>query len=94
MAAIILMAAGVYALRLGGFLLAGATIPPAWARPLTFVPVATLAALVAGSLAGQARGGVEPLVAAAAGALIVRRSGRAWTCIVGGLAAYALLRLL
>lgn len=93
-AAIALMAAGVFALRLGGFLLVGTAIPPAWERSLAYVPVATLAALVAGSLVGQAREGFEPLIAAAAGALIVRHTGRAWTCILGGMAVYALLRLL
>ena len=90
---ILAMAGGVYALRLAGLLLAGATVPPAWERALGFVPVATLTALVVSSLAGRPDEGPARLVAAAAGGLAARRSGRAWVCIVVGMALYWLLRL-
>ena len=51
--AILAMAVGMYAQRITGFLLADTAVPPAWERALTFVPIATLTALVVTSLAGR-----------------------------------------
>jgi branched-subunit amino acid transport protein len=89
---ILVMAVGVYAVRLAGLLLANASVPPAWERALGFVPVATLTALVVSSLVGRPDDGPVRLVAAAAGALAARRTGRTWMCIVVGMALYWLLR--
>lgn len=90
---ILAMAACVYALRVSGLLLAGATIPVAWERALTFVPVATLTTLVVSSLAGHPGDGLPRLVALAGAGLAARRTGRAWVCIAGGLAVYWAVRL-
>lgn len=89
---ILAMAAGVYALRLTGLLLANASVPPAWERALGFVPVATLTALVVSSLVGRPDEGPVRLAAAAVGALAARRTGRTWVCIAVGMAVYWLLR--
>lgn len=90
---ILTMALGVYALRLGGLLLAGARVPPAWEQALGFVPVATLTGLVVSSLAGRPDEGAIRLVVAAAAGLAAWRTGRAWVCILSGMALYWLLRL-
>ena len=90
---IVAMAVGVYALRLGGLLLAGRSVPPTWERALGFVPVATLTALVVSSLAGRPDEGPVRLVAAVGAGLAARRTGRAWVCILVGMAVYWLLRL-
>lgn len=90
---VLAMAAAVYALRVSGFLLAGATIPPGWERALGFLPVAVLTALVVSTLSGPAEGGAARLAAAGGAALIQRLTGRMWACILGGLALYWLLRL-
>jgi branched-subunit amino acid transport protein len=89
---ILAMAVGVYGLRLAGLLLAGATVPPAWERALGFVPVATLTALVVSSLAGRPEEGSVRLVAATVAGLAARQTGRAWVCILVGMAFYWLLR--
>jgi branched-subunit amino acid transport protein len=73
--------------------LAGAAVRPAWERALGFVPVATLTALVVASLAGRPDEGSVRLVAAAVAGLACRQTGRAWVCIVVGMAVYWLLRL-
>jgi branched-subunit amino acid transport protein len=90
---ILSMAVGVFALRIGGLALAGARVPPAWERALGFVPVATLTALVVASLAGRPDEAPIRLLAAVAAGLAARRTGRAWVCIVVGMAVYGLLRL-
>ena len=91
--AILGMGAGVYALRLAGLALPDVSVPPTWERALGFVPIALLTALVVSSLAGSS--GSEParLVAAGAAALVARRTGKLWACIVSGMALYWLLRL-
>ena len=90
---ILTMAVGVYGLRLAGLLLAGATVRPAWERALGFVPVATLTALVVSSLGGRPEEGSVRLVAATVAGLAARQTGRAWVCILVGMALYWLLRL-
>ncbi|HYU18059.1 MAG TPA: AzlD domain-containing protein [Chloroflexota bacterium] len=87
------MAAAVYALRLAGLLLASAAVPPAWERALGFVPVATLTALVVSSLAGRPDEAPARVVAATGAGLAAWRTGRAWVCILVGMAVYWLLRL-
>ena len=83
---IVSLAAGIFGLRLAGLALAGATLPPTVERALGFVPVATLTALVVSSLAGRLDEGPSRLVAAAVAALAARRTGRAWVCILVGVA--------
>ena len=90
---ILAMAGSVYSLRIAGLLLAGRTVPPSWERALGFVPVATLTALVVSSLIGRTDEAPVRLVAALAAGLVGRRSGRAWLCILVGMALYWLLRL-
>jgi branched-subunit amino acid transport protein len=87
------MAVAIYTLRLAGFLLAERGLPPTWERALGFVPVATLTALVVASLAGRADEGPMGLVAVAGAAFVAWRTGRAWVCILVGMALYWLLRL-
>jgi branched-subunit amino acid transport protein len=91
---ILSMALAVYALRLAGFLLASTAVPPTWERALGFVPVATLTALVVASLVGRPDERPLRLIAAVGAGLAARYSGRAWLCIVVGLAIYGFLRLL
>jgi branched-subunit amino acid transport protein len=90
---ILSLAAGIFGLRLAGLALAGATLPPTLERALGFVPVATLTALVVSSLVGRLDEGPSRLVAAVAAGLAARRTGRAWVCILVGVAVYWLLRL-
>jgi len=87
------MAAGVYALRLAGLAVPRVAMPSLWERALEFVPVALLSALVVSLLSRPADGIATRLVAAAGAALIARRTGRMWACIVSGMAFYWLLRL-
>ena len=89
---IFVMALAVYTLCLSGFLLAAATVPPAWERALGFVPVATLSALVVASLSGRPDEGVLRWIAVVVAAWATRRTRRVWVCIVVGMAVYALLR--
>jgi branched-subunit amino acid transport protein len=93
MAIILVMAACLFAIRLGGFAFAEATIPSGWARALGYVPIATLTALVVASLAGRGAGTPHGLIAAALAAGIARLTRRAWTTIAGGMLIYWLLRL-
>ncbi len=88
-----LLGAGVYALRFAGLALRDVAVPPAWEGALGFVPVALLTALIVSSIAGRPDDGGPRLIAAAGAALIARRSGRLWACILGGMAVYWLLRL-
>ena len=87
------MGAGVYALRLAGMALPDLAVPLAWERALGFLPVALLTALVVASLAGPTGGGPARLLAAGGAALVARRTGRMWACILSGMALYWLLRL-
>jgi len=84
---ILAMGAGVFALRLGGLALPVSALPAGWVRGLGFVPIATLSALVATSLAGSGGGGTR-LAAAAVGAAVAWRTGRVWACLAAGLAVW------
>ena len=88
---ILLMGAGVYALRLAGLVLRDVSVPPARERAFGFVPVALLTALVVASLAGAPEGGWSRLVAAAGAAVVARWTGQMWACILGGMVIYWLL---
>lgn len=87
------MAVGVYMLRIGGFALAGVPIPPTWERALTFVPIATLTALVFSSLSSYPDELPIRLLAAIGAGLAARRFGKMWVCIVSGMVLYWMLRL-
>jgi branched-subunit amino acid transport protein len=89
---IVSMAGGIFVLRMAGLALAGATLPPTMERALGFVPIATLTALVVSSLVGRPDEGPTRLLAAAVGGLVAWRFGRAWVCIVVGMAVYWLAR--
>ena len=91
---ILAMAAAVYALRITGFFIADIGMPPAWERALRFVPVATLTALVAVSLAGASDDRPLRLLAAVGAGVAARYTGRAWVCIIVGILAHGCLRLL
>ena len=87
------MGAGVYALRLSGLALRDVALPPVWERALGFVPIALLTALVLVTLDVGASGGWERLLAAGVAGLIAQRTGRMWTCILGGMVCLWLFRL-
>lgn len=93
-ALILVMAACVYAVRLSGFVLPKATIPPRWELTLSYVPIATLTALVVASVAGRNDELPHGIVAAALAAGIAYRTRRTWACIVGGMLVYWLLTLI
>ena len=92
LAAILVLGVAVYAVRLSGFLLAEATIPPAWERALGYVPVATLTAIVVGSLTARPAELPIRLIVAAVAIPLAWRTRRAWLVILVGLALYWLLR--
>ncbi len=91
---ILVMAMAVYTLRIVGFLLADVAMPSAWEQALSFVPVATLTALVAACLSGSPDNRPIRLVAAVSAGVAARYTGRAWVCIVVGMSVYGLLSLL
>jgi branched-subunit amino acid transport protein len=91
--AILAMAAGLYALRISGFLLADVPVPEGWTRVFGFVPIATLTALIVSSLAGRPDQAAIRLLAALGAALVVWRTRRMWLCIVTGMGFYWILRL-
>lgn len=90
---ILAMGAGVYALRIAGFLTGNITIPERWEQSFTVVPISLLSALVTLNL--TAGDGIEPgrLVAAAAGGLAAWRIRKMWACIATGMATYWMLDL-
>ena len=91
---ILMMAIAVYALRITGFFIADIGMPPAWERALQFVPVATLTALVAVSLAGDSDDRPIRLLAVVGAGAAARYTGRAWVCIIVGVLALGCLWLL
>lgn len=90
----LLLAAVLYALRLSGFLLPQAALPPGAESALRFVPVATLTALVISSLEARPDESLTRLLALATAAVAARRSGAAWLCVGCGMGVYWLARLL
>ena len=91
LALIVVMASCIYAVRLSGFVLARATIPERWERTLGYVPIATLTALVAASLAGRNYNVPHGVLVAGIAAGIAYVTRRVWACIVGGMLVYWLL---
>ncbi|HEY8598700.1 MAG TPA: AzlD domain-containing protein [Thermomicrobiales bacterium] len=89
--AILGMAVGVYAIRLGGFALADAVLPPRLEQSLIFVPVAMLAALCASTLVVGTGDLPIRLIAAVGGGLVMRFTNKTWACIVGGMLLYWVL---
>lgn len=92
--AILAMAAGLYALRISGFLLADLPVPEQWTRLFGFVPIATLTALIVSSIAGRPDQATIRILAALGAALVVWRTRRMWLCIVAGMGFYWILRLI
>ncbi len=80
------MAIGVYAIRLGGFVLAETTLPRGLERALTFVPIAMLTALCASTLVAAPAELPIRLAAALGAGIVVWRTGRGWACILVGMA--------
>lgn len=91
---ILAMAAGLYALRISGFLLGDLPVPERWTRVFGFVPIATLTALIVSSIAGRPDQSVIRILAALGAALVVWRTRRMWLCIVAGMGFYWILRLI
>jgi len=89
---VLAMGAGVYGLRIIGFLLPAAVVPPAWERALAFVPIALLSALVAVGLAAPTQAEPVRWVAAAGAAVVAWRVRQMWACIASGMAIYWILR--
>lgn len=90
---IVMMAAGVYLLRIAGLVLPDVEIPPFWRQALEFVPVALLTALVVSSLMGGSETEPARFAAVGAGGLVAYRSRKMWACIAAGMAVFWLLRL-
>ena len=92
--AILAMAAGLYVLRISGFLLADLPVPEQWTRWLNFVPIATLTALIVSSIASRPDQSTIRILAALGAAFVVWRTRRMWLCIVAGMGFYWILRLI
>lgn len=76
------------------FVLKGRELSPHVQRALGFIPAAAFAALVANDLFDPASGFEPlPLVAAAAVALVAKKTGSLLACALLGMVAYALLSL-
>ena len=92
--AILGMAGALSLLRLSGFLLADIAVPESWTHALTFVPIATLTALIVSSIAARPDQSAIRVVAAIGAAIVVWRTRRMWLCIVAGMGFYWLLRII
>jgi branched-subunit amino acid transport protein len=86
------MAIVIAALRLGGFMLAGFDVPPAWEESLTFAPVATLTALIVSAMLARPAELPTRLVAGIVAVAVAALSRRAWLAILAGFVVYLLLR--
>ena len=92
--AILGRAGALYLLRLSGFLLADIAVPESWTHALTFVPIATLTALIVSSIAARPDQSAIRVVAAIGAAIVVWRTRRIWLCIVAGMGFYWLPRFI
>lgn len=92
--AIAAMAGVVFLLRIGGFVLAGSSLPATSDRLLRFVPVAVLAALTVSLVTRQARADGWTLIAVAVGAAAAYFTRQLWVCIVAGVVTYWMLELI
>ena len=92
--AILGMGATVYTLRLAGLVVHDVAVPRAWARALAFVPVALLTALVVSSLVARPEQALPRSAAAAMAALVARRTGKMWACILSGMVIFWIVRLI
>jgi len=92
--AILGMAGALSLLRLSGFLLADIAVPESWTHALTFVPIATLTALIVSSIAARPDQSAIRVLAAIGAAIVVWRTRRMWLCIVAGMGFYWLLRII
>lgn len=90
--AILATGGAMYTLRIVGLALPEVVVPPSWTRALSFVPVALLTALIVSSLAGRVDQALPRGVAAIGAALVARRTGKMWACIVSGMLVYWVLR--
>jgi branched-subunit amino acid transport protein len=89
---ILLMALVTFLPRLAGVALAGRQVPRFWLRFLRFVPISVFAVLIVPSLPGP--GGLPArLGAAAVAVLLMWRLRNLAVGLIGGLAAFWLLRL-
>ena len=84
----------VYLLRLSGFAFDNVHVPDVWTLSLTYVPVATLTALVVTSIDAKPDELPVRMLAAVGAGAVVWRTGRMWLCIVTGMGLYLLLRLI
>ncbi len=91
---ILVLGIAVYLLRLSGFAFANVNVPEVWTRSLTYVPIATLTALVVTSIAAKPDELPMRILAAMGAGAVVWRTGRMWLCIVTGMGLYLLLRLI
>lgn len=90
---ILLMAAGIYGLRMTGLLLPAITVPPRWEESFRFVPIAMLAALVIITLNGGDGFDSRQVIAATAGGAVAWQTRKMWACIAVGVAVYVVLQL-
>ncbi len=85
---ILAMAAGVYALRIVGFLTGSITVPERWEQSFQFVPISLLSALVTLNLTSGDSTDPVRLIAATAGGLAAWRTRKMWACIAAGMVVY------
>ena len=85
---IVAVAIVTYVTRIAGFRLGNRTVPPAFNCFLTYVPVASFAALAAPDLASGP--GVLParLIGATLAAVVVLRFGPMWAGLLAGMAGF------
>ena len=89
---IALMAATMFALRIGGLMADRIDVHPDLERALRFAPVAVLSALTATLLSSQGANDPLRLLAAIGAVVLVFWTRRMWICIAGGFAIYWVLR--
>lgn len=85
---VLAMGAGVYGLRLAGFVAPVSALPHRWKRALRILPVALLAALVASSNAGPGSGDLARAIAVIVAGIVAWRFRQIWLVIATGLAVF------
>lgn len=85
---IIAVAIATYVTRIAGFRLGNRTVPPAFNRFLTYVPVASFAALAAPDVADGPGTLSARLVGALLATLVVIRIGPLWAGLLAGMTGF------
>lgn len=91
--AIVAMGIGIYAVRTSGLVMPDLRRIERWKQLLDFLPPAILGALFVATLLPQTEDRELRLIAVLVAGLISYLIGRAWICILTGLALFWMLRL-